>query len=80
MGWFLMNAMMTSGRYPWTVIELERRSEYMAALIEASSRENIVPFVDFVATSMRREAELIKAGERPAKATASRRRPTPARR
>jgi fido (protein-threonine AMPylation protein) len=61
MGRFLMNAMMASGGYPWTVIELERRSEYMAALDEASSRENIVPFAEFVASSMRREADLIKA-------------------
>jgi fido (protein-threonine AMPylation protein) len=65
MGRFLMNAMMASGGYPWTVIELERRSEYMAALDEASSRDNIVPFAQFVASSMRREAELIKAKRRP---------------
>ena len=70
-----MNAMMASGGYPWTAIELERRNEYMGALDEASSRENIMPFAKFVASSMRREAELIKAGQRPAKATANRRRP-----
>lgn len=77
MGRFLMNSMMASGGYPWTVIELERRSEYMAALDEASSRENIVPFAEFVASSMRREAALIKAGRRPAKGSAGRRRPKP---
>jgi hypothetical protein len=52
-----MNAMMASGGYPWTVIELALRGEYMAALDEASSRWNIVPFAEFVAASMRREAE-----------------------
>jgi len=67
MGRFLMNAMMASGGYPWTVIELERRSEYMAALDEASSRENIVPFAEFVASSMRREVDLAQAKRRPAK-------------
>lgn len=77
MGRFLMNAMMASGGYPWTVIELERRSEYMAALDEASSRENIVPFAEFVASSMRREADLIKAKKRPAKVSSARRRPKP---
>ena len=77
MGRFLMNAMMASGGYPWTVIELERRSEYMAALDEASSRENIVPFAEFVASSMRREADLLKAKQRPATVSAARRRPKP---
>lgn len=57
MGRFLMNAMMASGGYPWTVIELERRSEYMTALDEASSRGNIVPFAEFVAGSVGRERE-----------------------
>jgi fido (protein-threonine AMPylation protein) len=76
-GRFLMNAMMASGGYPWTVIELARRSEYMAALDEASSRENIVPFAEFVASSMRREAELIKVKPRPAKPPVGRRRPKP---
>ena len=52
MGRFLMNAMMASGGYPWTVIELARRSDYMAALEEASSRGNIRPFAAFVAYSM----------------------------
>lgn len=77
MGRFLMNAMMASGGYPWTVIELARRSEYMAALDEASSRENIVPFAEFVASSMHREADLIKAKQRPAKGAAARGRPKP---
>ena len=77
MGRFLMNSMMASGGYPWTVIELERRSEYMAALDEASSRENIVPIAEFVASSMRREADLIMAKQRPAKVSAVRRRSKP---
>ena len=77
MGRFLMNAMMASGGYPWTVIELERRSEYMAALDDASSRENIVPFAQFVASSMLREAALINAKRRPSKVPAGRRNPKP---
>jgi len=77
MGRFLMNSMMASGGYPWTVIELERRSEYMAALDEASSRENIMPFAEFVASSTRREVELAKAKQRPANVSAVRRRPKP---
>ena len=74
MGRLLMNLMMASGGYPWTVIELARRSDYMAALDEASSRQNIVPFATFVAASMRRELALSKAKLRPAKAPVGRRR------
>jgi Fic family protein len=52
LGRFLMNAMLASGGYPWTVIRMERRPEYMAALEAASSRGEISPFAKFVASSM----------------------------
>ena len=51
MGRFLMNAMLASGGYPWTVIEVTRRAEYMSALNEASSKGNIAPFSQFIASS-----------------------------
>lgn len=31
-GRFLMNVMLSSGHYPWTIIPVERRNEYMEAL------------------------------------------------
>lgn len=49
MGRFLMNVMLASGGYPWTVVPLEERDNYMAALEEASVNQNIVPFADFLA-------------------------------
>jgi Fic family protein len=49
MGRFLMNTMLASGGYPWTVIPVEERNEYMAALEEASVGQNIVPFAEFLA-------------------------------
>jgi len=48
-GRFLMNAMLASGGYPWTVIPLEKRSDYMQALEHASVDQNIEPFAKFVA-------------------------------
>lgn len=47
-GRFLMNLMLASGGYPWTVIPLERRDNYMAALEAASVDKNILPFTDFL--------------------------------
>jgi hypothetical protein len=49
MGRFLMNLLLAAGGYPWTVIPLEKRDDYMAALEEASVGQNIEPFVDFLA-------------------------------
>jgi len=49
MGRFLMNVMLASGGYRWTIVPVERRSAYMAALESASSESNISPFANFLA-------------------------------
>jgi Fic family protein len=49
MGRFLMNTMLASGGYPWTVISVDERNAYMAALEDASVNQNIVPFANFLA-------------------------------
>ena len=46
---FLMNTMMASGGYPWTVVPVEERASYMNALEKASVGEDIGPFTDFLA-------------------------------
>jgi hypothetical protein len=56
-GRFLMNVMLAASGYPWTVVPLERRDAYMAALEEASVRQNIVLFANFL-------AQLVKEGLR----------------
>lgn len=47
-GRFLMNVMLASGGYPWTVIPMGRRSDYLTALDDASVNQNIEPFAKFI--------------------------------
>jgi len=49
MGRFLMNLMLASGGYPWTIVPVERRKGYMAALESASVGQDIRPFARFLA-------------------------------
>lgn len=48
MGRFLMNVMTAAGGYPWTIIPVDRRTDYMAALEAASVDQNISPFAKFL--------------------------------
>lgn len=50
MGRFIMNLMMAAGGYSWTVVPVERRSEYMEALEVASVEQNIGPLTKFIAS------------------------------
>lgn len=56
-GRFLMNLMLASGGYPWTIIPVERRDTYMAALESASVDQDIGPFADFLAELVRRNID-----------------------
>ena len=58
MGRFLMNLMLASGGYPWTIVPLERRADFMAALERASVDGDIKPFARFL-------AELAEGGDKP---------------
>lgn len=48
MGRFILNLMLISGGFNWTIIRVERRKEYMTALEKASTEEDIEPFTIFV--------------------------------
>jgi hypothetical protein len=54
---FLMNAMLASGGYRWTVIRKEDRTPYLAALDSASIDLDIAPFAGFVAERVRQSLE-----------------------
>lgn len=45
---FLMNTMFASGGYPWTVIRVDDRGDYMAALDAASVDRDLQPFSRFL--------------------------------
>ncbi len=49
---FVMNVLLASGGYPWTVIHKDERDTYMAALESASVGQDIEPFARFVARKM----------------------------
>jgi Fic family protein len=66
---FLMNAMLASGGYPWTVVRVEDRDAYLAALDRASIDMDIEPFAAFIAERVKWSIE--HTGE-PTKATGRR--------
>ena len=47
-GRFLMNVMLAAGGYPWTVIPLEKRDDYMDALESGSVKQDIAPLAIFL--------------------------------
>jgi hypothetical protein len=57
MGRFLMNLMFASGGYPWTVVPVNLRDDYMAALESASAEGDIVPFAQFLGQLVRSNGE-----------------------
>ena len=50
----LMNTMLASGGYPWTVIHVAGREQYMRALESASVDQRIEPFAEFIAAQVQR--------------------------
>ena len=51
-GRFLMNAMLASGGYPWTIIRVDWRDRYIAALDAAGTRGDVGPFAEFIASAV----------------------------
>jgi hypothetical protein len=57
MAWFVMNAMLASGGYPWTVIRIEDRDAYMGSPESASVDSDIRPFAKFIAKRVQSSIE-----------------------
>jgi len=51
---FFMNVMLASGGYPWTVIRLRDRKNYLAALDRASIDTDLGPFTTLIAQRVKR--------------------------
>ncbi len=55
---FLMNAMLASGGYPWTIIDVDHRAVYMSALESASVEGDIIPFAQLIEDRMKWSSSL----------------------
>lgn len=62
---FVMNVMLASGGYPWTIIRVQDRDAYLAALESASVDHEIEPFARFVAEQVARSQEQMGNEYRP---------------
>ena len=51
-GRFMMNALLASGGYPWTVVRVSERKHYMNALEKASVGGDIIPLTQFLSAEM----------------------------
>ena len=50
---FVMNTLLAGGGYPWTVIRVDHRTDYLSALEAASVSSDLRPLAKFVAAQMR---------------------------
>jgi len=52
--------MLASSGYRWTVIPVQKRADYLAALEAASVEGDIVPFAKFIANCVGSEVKLVE--------------------
>ncbi|MEO8024544.1 Fic family protein [Polaromonas sp.] len=57
LGRFLMNAMLVTGGYVWTIVPVQQRKPYMEALEKASTGHDIVEFAAFIGKLIREQTK-----------------------
>ncbi len=57
LGRFIMNAMLASGGYPWTVIRVENRDKYLALLEKSHTTFDLSDFTKFIARAMSEDSK-----------------------
>jgi hypothetical protein len=55
LGRFLMNYLLTTGGYAWTIVTVQSRNEYLSALEQASTYGNMEPFANLIALFLREQ-------------------------
>jgi Fic family protein len=53
---FLMNAMLASGGYPWTIVRIGDRDTYLGGLDRASIDSDVSPFARFIAKCVKQSS------------------------
>ena len=51
-GRFIMNVLWVTAGYPWTIVRLESRMQYLQSLEKASVDNNITDFIKLIANEM----------------------------
>ena len=64
---FTMNAMLSSGGYPWTVVRVEHRKRYLQALESASIDHDFKPFATFISEEVRQSKHKPQASAQPSR-------------
>lgn len=64
---FLMNVLLASGGYPWTVIRVDDRKRYMEGLEAASVGDDIRPFAKFLAEQVKQTEKTFELPLEPAR-------------
>lgn len=55
LGRFLMNYLLVTGGYAWTIVTVQSRNEYLSALEQASTYGNIKPFANLITRLLREQ-------------------------
>jgi len=67
LGRFLMNYLLATGGYTWTIVTVQSRNEYLTALEQASTYGNVEPFANLITRLLREQtvAPVERGSQRP---------------